>query len=377
MASFWRRKRASGSGLYAPSARSVPPAPPAPSAPRRPYLEVQYHPSDIRRGVRYAFLSRRQVWGWVTGSAFWLLFVAFSLWITPMVIRGHFAKARYAELQAQRAVEGEHLKSLLVELAELEGESGETLLKMSKIYLAYGLSGEGKGKGGYPAQIADEPKTIFSTEVRRANELHAEINEHVEALRVFLEEIRVFEEANEDQVRTTPSLSPLRSDTFVMTSPFGTRRSPFTKKIDFHAGIDLAATKGTPIYAPADGTVTFAGRFPMKRSVSWWRYGNLVALRNGDRFITLYGHCEEILVKVGQKVEQGQVIATVGDTGWSTNPHLHFEIRSRDEEGEWHPVDPRIYILDHRWRDEERMLIAARKSPSVDDYEPLPRVIGR
>jgi len=367
MASFLRRKRASGSGLYA-----------APSAARRPYLEVQYHPSDIRRGVRYAFLSRRQVWSWVTAGIVWLLFVAFSLWITPVVVRSHFAKARYAELQTQRATEGEHLKSLLEQLAELESESGETLLKMSKVYLAYGLAGEGKGKGGYPApQGGEEPKTIFSTELRRANELHGEVSEHVEALRVFLEEIRAFEEANEDQVRTTPSLAPLRSDTFVMTSPFGTRRSPFTKKIDFHAGIDLAATKGTPIYAPADGTVTFAGRFPMKQSVSWWRYGNLVALRNGDRFITLYGHCEEILVKVGQKVEQGQVIATVGDTGWSTNPHLHFEIRSRDEDGEWHPVDPRIYILDHRWRDEERMLIAARKSPSVDDYEPLPRVIGR
>jgi murein DD-endopeptidase MepM/ murein hydrolase activator NlpD len=293
------------------------------------------------------------------------------------VIRNHLAEQRYLELQEERAAQGEHLKGLLDQLSELEGESSATLLKMSKIYLAYGLAGEGKGKGGYPPAPAAEPRTIFSTELRRANELRGEVDQHVEALRVFLDEIRSFEQANEDQVRTTPSLSPLRSDTFVMTSPFGTRRSPFTKKIDFHAGLDLAATIGTPIYAPADGTVTFAGRFPMKRSVAWWRYGNLVALRNGDRFITLYGHCEEILVKVGQKVEQGQVIATVGDTGWSTNPHLHFEVRARDEEGDWHPVDPRIYILDHRWRDEERMLIAARKSPARDDYEPLPRVIGR
>jgi murein DD-endopeptidase MepM/ murein hydrolase activator NlpD len=100
-------------------------------------------------------------------------------------------------------------------------------------------------------------------------------------------------------------------------------------------------------------------------------------LENGERFITLYGHCEDILVKVGQKVEQGQVIATVGDTGWSTNPHLHFEIRARNADGGWSPVDPRIYILDHRWRDQERILIRARQAPSTDDYEPLPRVIGR
>jgi len=76
-------------------------------------------------------------------------------------------------------------------------------------------------------------------------------------------------------------------------------------------------------------------------------------------------------------VKRGEVIATVGNTGWSTNPHLHYEVRWRDEDGQWHPVDPRIYILDHRWRDEERMLIQARKAPSSQEYEPLPRAIGR
>ncbi len=193
----------------------------------------------------------------------------------------------------------------------------------------------------------------------------------------FIDEIHGFETAHADQVRTTPSLSPLRRDEFVLTSPFGTRRSPFTKQVDFHPGIDLAAATGTPIHAPADGSVVYAGRYPVRQSVSWWRYGNLIALRHGDRFITLFGHCDSIGVRVGQKVRQGEVIGTVGNTGWSTSPHLHYEVRKLRQDGEFEPVDPRVYILDHRWRDEEQLLVRGRRAPDLRDFEPLPRVIGR
>ena len=139
----------------------------------------------------------------------------------------------------------------------------------------------------------------------------------------------------------------------------------------------MAAPSGTPITAPADGVVVFAGRYPLRQSVSWWRYGNMVALRNGDRFITLFGHCDEINVRSGQKVKQGDIIATVGNTGWSTSPHLHYEIRRRSEDGDYEPVDPRIYILDHQWRDEEQLLVRARMAPDARNFEPLPRIIGR
>ncbi len=348
---------------------------------RRPFLEIQYHPGDIRRGVRYLFLTRRQVFAWSMAGAFYLAFLLFSLVITPTVVRNSLDEKKYEELQGQRTHEGDRLKDLVGRMAALTGDSAQALIEMSKIHLAYGLANESRGQGGYPSSRQGSPggetRSIYRQEIQRGSELHGKIEEQVEALRVRLEEVQAFESANQDQVATTPSLSPLRSDSFVMTSPFGTRRSPFTKEIDFHPGIDLAATIGTPIHAPAEGTVTFAGRFPLRQSVAWWRYGNLVAVRNGERFMTLYGHCEEIRVKVGQRVRQGDVVATVGNTGWSTNPHLHYEVRWRDEGGDWHPVDPRIYILDHRWRDEERMLIQARKAPNSQDYEPLPRVIGR
>jgi murein DD-endopeptidase MepM/ murein hydrolase activator NlpD len=168
-------------------------------------------------------------------------------------------------------------------------------------------------------------------------------------------------------------------DQFVLTSPFGSRISPFTRSADFHKGLDLSAPRGTPIYAAADGVVTFAGRYPLRQSVSWWRFGNVVVINHADRFITIYAHCDTTQVKRGDKVKQGQTIATVGSTGWSTNAHLHYEVRSDLEvAGTYVPIDPRIYILNHQWNNEASLLIKARRSKDYKDFDPLPSAfIGR
>jgi len=102
-----------------------------------------------------------------------------------------------------------------------------------------------------------------------------------------------------------------------ITSLFGNRKSPFSKKQEFHRGIDIAAPTGTPIKAIAEGTITYAG----------WRgnYGNHVEIDHGQGFVTRYSHASKVNVKVGQKVSQGQVIALVGSTGRSTGPHVDLE----------------------------------------------------
>ncbi len=344
----------------------------------RPYYEFQYHTSDIRKGVRYLFLTRRQGRWLLAAAAVWLLFVANGLRMAPEVIGNYFAAREYERLLEERTRTGEDLQRTVQRLAELEEAAGQLRLEMSKIYLAYGFSEEAAlGKGGYPHEPAKVPNSIYAGDIRDGNGLMARVSEQLGVLDAFLTEVQSFEEAHQDQVRTTPSVTPVESDEFVLTSPFGTRISPFTKEVDFHAGIDLAAAIGAEIRAPADGVVAFAGRYDLKRSVGWWRYGNLVALRNGDRFITLFGHCDEVLVKTGQQVKQGDVIATVGDSGWSTSPHLHYEVRRLEADGEFKPVDPRIYILDHRWTDEEQFLVRARQAPAANSYEPLPRIIRR
>ena len=343
-----------------------------------PYLEVQIHPEDIRRKVRYFFLTRQHIRWVVAVSAVFILFILTNLVMLPRVLGDLFSRQGYQSLVSERARQGQRLQELIHRLSALGERSDELDLRMNRIFLAYGLEGDlSVGQGGFPSANRNVPDSIYSGVIRQAGALETKIDEQLKVLSSFLDEVQSFEKAHGDQVQTTPSMTPIKSSLFVLTSPFGSRRSPFTKKMDFHAGIDMAAPSGTEILAPADGVVVFAGRYPLRQSVSWWRYGIMVALRNGDRFITLFGHCDEIHVRSGQRIQQGDLIATVGNTGWSTSPHLHYEIRSRNEGGDYEPVDPRIYILDHEWRDEEQLLVRARIAPDGRNFEPLPRIIGR
>ena len=104
----------------------------------------------------------------------------------------------------------------------------------------------------------------------------------------------------------------------MVSSPFGYRNGVFTPGAEFHKGVDLAAATGAPILATKAGTVLTAG---------WSNsFGNWVHLDHGDGVTSRYGHASSLLVSAGQTVSAGQKIATVGSTGWSTGPHLHFEI---------------------------------------------------
>ena len=128
----------------------------------------------------------------------------------------------------------------------------------------------------------------------------------------------------------TPSIAPTKG---WATSGFGYRTSPFTGNREFHRGLDIAGRSGTPIRVPSDGKVVYVGR---KRAL-----GNTVVVRHGYSIETIYGHLSEILVKSGQKVERGETIASMGSTGRSTGPHLHYQVEVRKK-----PVNPRNYILD-------------------------------
>ena len=103
-----------------------------------------------------------------------------------------------------------------------------------------------------------------------------------------------------------------------VSSHFGNRIDPFTGLWESHQGVDYPAVTGTPILAIANGTVTQAGYNG--------GYGNLVEIDHGQGYTSKYGHASQILTRMGQQVQKGQVIALVGSTGHSTGPHLHFEM---------------------------------------------------
>ena len=113
-------------------------------------------------------------------------------------------------------------------------------------------------------------------------------------------------------------ISPLRVP-LVVTSKYGYRPHPVTGRYQFHQGIDFRAATGTRVYASKGGRVIFAGRKG--------GYGKIVGIEHEDDFTTWYGHLSRIRVKRGQTVNQGKVIGLSGNTGISTGPHLHFEIR--------------------------------------------------
>lgn len=122
-----------------------------------------------------------------------------------------------------------------------------------------------------------------------------------------------------DLIERTPYRWPARG---FLTSTYGPRTHPLTGQQQMHSAIDIAALKGTPIYAPGDGIVTYSGENPS--------LGNMIVIDHGYGIITRYGHNNANLVRTAQKVKRGDVIATVGSSGRSTGPHLHYEIRIHD-----------------------------------------------
>ncbi|HEY7774219.1 MAG TPA: peptidoglycan DD-metalloendopeptidase family protein [Marinagarivorans sp.] len=116
-----------------------------------------------------------------------------------------------------------------------------------------------------------------------------------------------------------------------LSSRYGRRTDPFSGRVAWHAGVDFAGKDGSDIVAVAAGVVTW--------SADRYGYGNMVEINHGNGFTTRYAHCKENLVKVGDVVKKGQLIALMGSSGRSTGPHVHFEVYKHGR-----AVDPASYI---------------------------------
>lgn len=132
--------------------------------------------------------------------------------------------------------------------------------------------------------------------------------------------------ANQEKLLTAiPAIQPVRNEDLTrIASGYGYRIDPFTKARKFHYGMDFTAPRGTPIYATGDGKVIRADN----RASG---YGNHVVIDHGYGYKSLYGHMYKFNVKVGQRVQRGEVIGFVGNTGRSSGPHVHYEVFKDDE----------------------------------------------
>jgi murein DD-endopeptidase MepM/ murein hydrolase activator NlpD len=153
---------------------------------------------------------------------------------------------------------------------------------------------------------------------------------HVELRSGTLADLVARLEGLRERLAATPSIWPTNG---WVTSRFGWRISPFTGRRQFHSGLDIAADVGTDIVAAARGKVVFAGsRGPL---------GRAVILDHGFGFRTVYGHASALHVRVGQSVERGERVATVGSSGRSTGPHVHYAVLRKG-----HLVNPAQYVID-------------------------------
>lgn len=189
------------------------------------------------------------------------------------------------------------------------------------------------GIGGVEGDLVDSDELATLTRDRRHQRILEGLGHLTDAAGAEAESLSALIAHLEDQttrLRTTPSISPTKG---WVTSSFGYRTSPFTANREFHRGLDIAGRLGTPVYAPADGKIRFAGN---RRAL-----GNAVTISHGYGVETLYGHMHELNVKSGQKIVRGQEIGLLGSTGRSTGPHLHYQVQVNGV-----PVNPRNYILD-------------------------------
>jgi murein DD-endopeptidase MepM/ murein hydrolase activator NlpD len=231
------------------------------------------------------------------------------------------AKANEAEEFAETLVFEQRLREERNDqiFRQLEEAVTVSLEPLDKMFEAAGMSADSvleAVRRGYSGQGGPLMPLVVSTkgedpdaDTLRANEILAELD-RMNIYRIAAEKL--------------PFGMPVKSS-FRYTSGFGYRWGRL------HAGTDMAAPVGTPIYAPADGVVTYAG----------WQsgYGRLIKIKHEFGLETRYGHLSAMKVEVGQRVSRGERIGDMGNSGRSTGPHLHYEVRVGGK-----PIDPMIYI---------------------------------
>ncbi len=189
------------------------------------------------------------------------------------------------------------------------------------------------GIGGIDGELLKPDELTGLTRDRRHRRMLGSLTHLSEAAVAQAESMNELVSHLEDQsarLRATPSLSPTKG---WVTSAFGYRTSPFTGNREFHRGLDIAGRPATPVVAPADGEVRFAGE---RRAL-----GGSITIRHGFGIESIYGHMKDLHVKRGDKVKRGQVIGSLGSTGRSTGPHLHYQVQVNGV-----PVNPQNYILE-------------------------------
>lgn len=227
-----------------------------------------------------------------------------------------------AGLKEQTKIQNVQLQTFADKINDMEAELARLRSLDTKIRVLTDTKTEGPaakserlsfgGRGGPEvAPLSFDREALLKDMVAKLDRLNIEAKEQEKSLH----ELHASIQNRESLLAATPSLWPVRG---YISSGFGDRESPFDSSNEFHEGIDISAPSGSSVAAAAEGVVTFAARNN--------DLGNAVTIDHGYGIVSRYGHLSEISVHVGQKVIAGQRIGSVGSTGRSTGPHLHYEV---------------------------------------------------
>ncbi len=216
-------------------------------------------------------------------------------------------------LRGENRTQVRELQRLAVSLEDLRKEMLVLAQNDAKVRVMAKLS---RPKGDLLTGVGGPPEEDASAEVSELQRQIDQIRAAIDLRRESQEEVQGFLNDQRSLLAAKPRGWPTKG---WLTSTFGMRESPFTGRQKMHEGVDIAARTGTPIFATADGIVS--------RSETAPGYGKLVVIDHGYGYRTYYAHNSKLFVKVGQRVKRGEQIAAVGNTGSSTGPHVHYEVR--------------------------------------------------
>lgn len=239
----------------------------------------------------------------------------------------------YSELKKKEMKYQEIIRNSLVHIDEIYNHLSNLKLLEKKIRIATNIEPSGEPVAGVGGTLPEEMDKVPDGGEMFAYKLEVELSslkkEIINTEGAYQNLLPSLEE-REKYMKSIPLLWPVRG---WVTSEFGFRYMPMFETHKFHQGIDIATRIGTSIIAPANGMVTFAG----------WEgtYGKTIVIDHGYGIVTRYAHLSEIYVNMGKEVKRGEIIGTVGDTGITTGPHLHYEVIVNGV-----PVNPRDYMVD-------------------------------
>jgi len=253
-------------------------------------------------------------------------FFYFSLiFLLILIIGNYIAVFKYQE-STQLSKENTKLKAEKEEMEKVIQIIDQIKKEETFIRNFLGLEKSGTNMGGEGLEKVDPPYIDTSstpplaTDISLTSSDESEVSPIARArgLKKDLQELIDELIDRKSEWNTKPTILPVASTEYFITSGFGWRNSPFTGLREFHRGLDISAKRGTPVIAPADGTV--------KECEKDLHLGKFIRINHDNKLATLYGHLLQQNVKVGQNVKRGDLIGLVGNSGMSTGYHLHYEV---------------------------------------------------